>query len=312
LGKAQSIERQRRLEESRLKCHDLIRVSASGIDLGKDEFKIHCERLEPRTCRVAFICDKCSIGKEKASYGLSVKAGRAFTAAREILWSVRADWLQPAWRQAQAYSSVESIVTTGHLDTCLRGPRPSVVRMTVEPTDYHDYIGHFHLYGFVTQFIDATIGSTASATTFHQQAAELNTLLEFQRSHSLYKLVLSRKSTAFDFLAQMLGFLSGMSLIARVLVALWNNLSESVRSSWSCISQNCCIKGISGILCFCVPEELDEDSVSPNGYQQVKTSSPPPEPGGSSGSNLSDDVQSGLIQAEPGAIHHRSFQPDGI
>jgi len=278
------------------RCHPLVSVKTSGIDTAEDvDMLTRCERLSDRQCRVSYTCSDCSISKEVAKLLLHVKDGYEFTAAREIHWHVRADWKKREKKnnpnEVKAFSSVRSVVTTGNLAYCMRGAKPSLVRLAMVPTDYKDLITSTHLFGFVMEFIDARFGSKAGAFTFHQQPAELKAEVELAVSHSFYKLILSKKVTVFDFSAQILGFLSGMSLIARVSVASWHTLTEHRRRGVDWIWKNRLSQLLAAILCFFVPvernEDDDEDDLSPKavagpnagpswfghrGYSQVATS----------------------------------------
>jgi hypothetical protein len=131
--------------------------------------------------------------------------------------------------------------------------------MTLVPTDYQDLIGASHLYGFVIQFIDAHMGSVANPLQFHEHLAQLQSTVELHASHSFYKLVLSKKSTRFDFMTQVLGFLSGMSLIARVAYSAWLQVDAKTRGYTSWLWTNSVIRCFSAILCFFVTEEPKED-----------------------------------------------------
>lgn len=256
-------------------CHKYVSIAASGIALGKGKrhsYEPHtsCERLSNRQCRVSFSCKACSLGREAARIALDVASGYVFTAAREIHWEIKTTWLHPdkghSKKQKQhksspaPYSLVESIVTSGDLNKCLRGPDPSLIRINMVPTDFQDLLGASHLYGFVLQFIDAHIGSVTNPTQFHENLDQLSSIVELHASHSFYKLVLSKKSTAFDIMTQVLGFLSGMSLIARVTYAAWLTVDVRKRARSACLWTNPVVKCFSAILCWCVPVEEPEES----------------------------------------------------
>jgi len=246
-------------------CHSYVTMRAGGIALVRSKLResfsgTTCERLSDRQCRVSFVCHACSLERETARIVLDVADGYVFTAAREIHWNVKATWLHPKYdRKTHAYSSVESIVTSGDLNGCLRGPDPSVVRMTVVPTNFEDLLRSSHLTGFVMQFIDAHMGSVANPYQFHEHLAQLQSIVELHTSHSFYKLVLSKKTTHFDFLTQVLGFLSGMSLIARVIYAVWLQTNPKSRASSEVLWTNPMVKCFSALFCFCVPEETEEE-----------------------------------------------------
>lgn len=192
---------------------------------------------------------------------LNVADGYIFTAAREIHWEVKTTWLQPRHggdTKTDAHSVVESIVTSGDLNACLRGPDPSVVRMTMVPTDFQDLLRSSHIYGFVLQFIDAHMGSVANPLQFHELPAQLRSTVELHTSHSFYKLVLTSKTTVFDCLIQVLAFLSGMSLIARVTYAAWLMVDLRTRSYSAVLWTNPFVRCFSGLFCFCIKEEEDE------------------------------------------------------
>lgn len=251
----------RRLFDRDSACHPLLHLKATGIQLSANGAKITCRQRSDRTCRVSFTCKECGLLGEYAKVALKVDEGYVFTATREIRWNVRTEWLQPDQHDLghiDAYSSVESVVTSGLHDRCMRGEDPSHVRVTLVPTDYRDMLQGLHLYGFVAQFIDARLGSTTSPWEFHRQSCELRSEVELHASHSFYKLVLSQKHTTFDFLTQMLGFLSGMSLISRVCVASWHYLPNSCRKSSRFIYDNPIVWIFSTLLCFWVEKEHAE------------------------------------------------------
>eukprot|EP00747_Dinoflagellata_sp_TGD_P087566 gnl/TRDRNA2_/TRDRNA2_163676_c1_seq1.p1 gnl/TRDRNA2_/TRDRNA2_163676_c1~~gnl/TRDRNA2_/TRDRNA2_163676_c1_seq1.p1 ORF type:complete len:622 (-),score=88.49 gnl/TRDRNA2_/TRDRNA2_163676_c1_seq1:10-1620(-) len=268
----------RRLDSAKqLKCHPLVGLTSSGVDMGDGvKAETSCVRRGPRECRLSFRCAACSMSGEIAKMRLDVQQGHVFTAVREIHWSVRANWLQPDKTEGsnvKAFSTVQSVVTSADLDRCLRGSDPSTVQVTLVPTDYQDNVRGLHLYGFVTQFIDARLGSMTSPWAFHQQPAELHSEVVLHVSHSFYKLVLSENKTLFDFLAQMLGFLSGFSLIARVCLALMLLVDEKLRSRSVILWRNPLVQALSSVFFFWVPEEADADSdLFDAGYQQVDQS----------------------------------------
>lgn len=275
-------EARRLIGERSMECHRYVSITAGGIALTLDKDKMHqdeprtsCERLSDRQCRVSFSCHACSLGRETARIVLDVANGYVFTAAREIHWEVKIMWLRPKKghdKESKAYSLVESIVTSGDLNGCLRGPEPSVVRMTLIPTDFQDLLGASHLYGFVLQFIDAHMGSVANPSQFHEHLAQLQSTVELHASHSFYKLVLSKRSTAFYFLTQVLGFLSGMSLVARVTYAAWLRADPKTRGFTSWLWTNPITKCVSAILCFCVTEEEEEEDAYQRNLIELDTS----------------------------------------
>jgi len=256
-----------------VQCHRFVSMTAGGIawnrDVAESEPRTFCERLSNRQCRVSFRCEKCSLAKETARVILDVSTGYVFTAAREIHWRVKTTWLQPMDSKGhtvnstkKSYSSIESVVTSGDVNSCLRGPKPSLVRMTLVPTDYQDLLASTHIFGFVLQFIDAHRGSVADQRQFHENLAQLQSAVELHASRSFLKLVLSKKRTAFDFLTQMLGFLSGMSLIARVTLAVWHSMDSRLKDRSACFWTNPCVRCFSSMLCCCISEETDVEAMS--------------------------------------------------
>lgn len=253
-------------------CHSLISADTNGLDAPIEKY---CQRLDSRRCLVAFSCPQCGF-HEAASFSVVVGEGYAFSAAREVHWSVYTAWENQDESgnptDIHAFSSVQSNVTSGNLGLCMRGLEPSVVRLAMVPTDYKDTLTGTHLYGFVAQFIDARPGSTASAWSFHEAPATLASQVELHISHSVYKLVLSKKKSMLDFMAQVLAFLSGMSLIARVSLAAWRHLDEGSRTCVGCIWFNPVTRALSGVFCPCLPIEdfgQSEDEDEAGGYQQV-------------------------------------------
>jgi len=295
-------------------CHSLLSIRATGLAHGNAKVRRQCERLGVQMCRVSLVCDRCSLTHEIARVKLRVAKGYMFTASREIRWEAATQWLSPAGKigKLEAYSRVESVVTSGDLDRCLRGPEPSLVRMTLVPTDFQDLLGSSHLYGFVTQFVDAHIGSTTSPQEFHQESAELRSDLELRASRSFYKLMLTRSYTAFDFLAKMLGLLSGMSLIARVTVAIWHSF-ESKPDLGSCILTNPVTKLLATVLCFCVVvEDVDETDTPTNGGSRETRQADDGDYGYEAGSTL-DGGSRKTRKADDGGYGYRqvSMSPPG-
>ena len=94
---------------------------------------------------------------------------------------------------------------------------------------------------------------------------ELHTTLKLDISHTFYKLILSPQKTTFDFLAQMLGFLSGMSLLCRILLAAWHHQSSKNRDRFSfhviCGRRNPVLKCMADIFCLLLVDnrKLEDD-----------------------------------------------------
>lgn len=102
----------------------------------------------------------------------------------------------------------------------LRGPSPSIVQVSLIPTTFQDTVLNTVRSGYVLRFVDSEVGSTADSARFHEMDPEVSFLLELRTARTTYRLVSAPAKSFFDMAAQLLGILSGMSLIARVVVAL--------------------------------------------------------------------------------------------
>eukprot|EP00397_Hematodinium_sp_SG-2012_P001416 GEMP01001418.1.p1 GENE.GEMP01001418.1~~GEMP01001418.1.p1 ORF type:complete len:1434 (+),score=419.11 GEMP01001418.1:16-4317(+) len=276
------------------RCHPLVSLTVDGFATRVNTTTcrwLAATKSQQGTCVVSYKCHSCTLtNNDRSDHGpiarLNVHKGMVFTAAREIRWKARTDWIQkdssteddldgePMYMSSgasggtngkKAFSVVEAVVNSGGPHHCLRGPEPSVVRMTLVPTDYRDLINAKRMFGFVVQYVDSRAGSSTDSDQFHEFAGELNSELQFTVSHSLFKLVLAKHQTGFDFLAQMLGFLSGMSLIARILTAVWNDLSEKTKDRIGTLwgPENPIVFLLSSTFCFWIrtPGEDDKDTL---------------------------------------------------
>ena len=115
---------------------------------------------------------------------------------------------------SSAFSQVQVTVSSKSPQRAFRGPDPTVARVTLVPTDYRDLISAIHLFGFVAQFVGQTRdGSIVDGDSFFQHPPRIRASLECDVSHTFYKLILDRKKTLFDLLAEILAFLSGLSML---------------------------------------------------------------------------------------------------
>jgi len=274
-------------------CHSAVHGWAIGLVPKSNESSASsapvCVRTAVDQCSLFWTCQDCSPShKWHTQFVVSVSGGK-LTAAREIEWTVRDTWKSVpqeerdqewkffGWATASraadrasdfmfgkdhtAFSSMKATVNAGHSDHCLRGPDASRVHVTLVPTDYKDRIRNTEHSGFVAQFDEANAGSTASPSSFHEAEGVVRSELSIATSSTCYKLVLSTHRSIFDFLAQMLGFCAGMSLIARLTNHTWKDLSlrtrHTVNACWS--HKNPMVRCFSCMLFFWVEEEPPEE-----------------------------------------------------
>jgi hypothetical protein len=190
------------------------------------------------------------------------------------------------WGMMKTYPAFSALNLTVHSEkggAVLRGPTPSVVQLSLIPTTFQDTVLQSQKTGYVLQFIDSEVGSIADSARFHEVDAEVSFMLELRTARTTYRLVSAPQKSVFDMAAQMLGILSGMSLIARILVALLGDgpaqmgCAEHCRPACAACTYPCvspCLAPLARCLCCFLPAE-DEDArrsffdTKPKNFQPV-------------------------------------------
>ncbi|CAD7951066.1 unnamed protein product [Amoebophrya sp. A120] len=176
--------------------------------------------------------------------------------------------------KASAGTTVSTITSEARMSSnpenaVLRGPDASEIRIALVPTDYRDLIQNKQFFGFVAQFVAQTESgsfvaieqraATGNSDFYSEQPPEIHSEMLLDVSHTAYKLILSPKRTVFDVLGLLLGFLSGMSLIARVVTAIWTQHTKLCGFHVICGNRNPILYYLAMIFCFCLGRDLDYD-----------------------------------------------------
>ncbi|CAD7922221.1 unnamed protein product [Amoebophrya sp. A25] len=182
--------------------------------------------------------------------------------------------------RTEAFSRVDVSVAPAGNDRALRGAAPSRVRIALVPTDYRDLIQNLQLFGFVAQFVGQTERGSfvSSGSAFYEKPPVVRSEMVLDVSHTGYKLVLSRKRTFFDVCSMLLGFLSGMSLIARVVTAIWTQHHRLWGVNAICGARNPFLYYLAVVCCFWLKDlDYDDDEVltlapdSPHSFHPSKS-----------------------------------------
>jgi hypothetical protein len=209
-------------------CDSRVQLSTQHIMVNKSTTT--CRQTTKDECRIEWECRGCRIhpdtGPHSPAPTIKVRAagtpgtpGSHFTAAQQASVAIRNDW-GTMKKLGPAFSALNLTVHALEGGAVLRGPTPSRVELSLIPTTFQDTVLQTQRTGYVLQFIDSKVGSTADVARFHEVDGEVNFLLELRMSRTTYRLVSAPQKSVFDMAAQMLGILSGMSLIARIVVAL--------------------------------------------------------------------------------------------
>jgi hypothetical protein len=253
-------------------CDSRVALSTEHITVNKSHTT--CVRTSSEECSIQWVCHGCTFHSEKGPHSLApnikVRAsgipntpGSHFTAAQQVSVAVRNDWGMLK-RSTPAFSALDLTVHAGKGGAVLRGPSPSIVQVSLIPTTFQDTVLNTVRSGYVLRFVDSEVGSTADSARFHEMDPEVSFLLELRTARTTYRLVSAPAKSFFDMAAQLLGILSGMSLIARVVVALLGDgpaqmgCAENCRPACSACTYPCvslCFVPFARCFCCFLPAE---------------------------------------------------------
>ncbi|CEM33095.1 unnamed protein product [Vitrella brassicaformis CCMP3155] len=285
-------EDEKRPPKMEWRCGQEARITALGL-VPKNistASSVSCAQIGPQQCVVEWSCRDCGVFDQRLHLNIAL-SHHTFAAAQAIQWEVMTVWRESGSSTAttstpvEAFSTLNSTFVGSDPNNVLRGEDPTVLRLTLVPTDYENQRLGVHENGFLLQYIASREGSATDGVHFHSSGDGPSTVqfrIELTVSPFLYRLLLTQTKTFFDYLAQVLGLLSGMSLLVRVLVSFWLSIPRERRKTmtkyWG--ESNSLMLWLVRRLCACVDDvdRTDPSAETPSHLYQLcpSPSSPPP------------------------------------